>query len=746
MLRNEHDSQDAFQATFLVLLRRARSLWVRDSLGPWLHQVAYRVARSARTASDRRQRHERKAALMYTKRAAEERIAEDNADASQVEAMHQEIARLPARYRDALVLCDLEGHTHELAARHLGCPVGTVKSRLARGREKLRYRLVRRGVTFSVESLAANGLATAQAAPAAWIGATVGAAMLFIQSGHAAMAEEFPASAALSGEVHLAMKLTSLKVLMSCTLIAAVVSARPRWQCLDKTVSKQAVTSHEKSDGPNKAKSVPKVRSFEGVVVDGTTGKPREGIVVVVRRSAPDAPPSESRYHTDAAGKFAFCLTPEEAAREGLRLDVTVEAPGFVGVPLRHPSGENQVARLIHVQSLNAPAYFERITLFPIQEVFGKVLSPNGEPLGGVQVLAYSSPQGSRTPHRITNEIATDAEGRFRLAVATPGTAFLYLMSENFAAQYTELKAKRGDLGEFGLEAGQELKGRVRDAKGLPLGGRRIGVGIALNREISTDFWNVGVGFGRSAKTRDDGQFSVPPLPPGKYRVTVGDGDHADMSLEGLFMAKDIVLSKGTEPEVLELRPVAHVLFTFQASDGKGRPMVGLGGHLRGSLDGAEWRSEWRTGENGETIVKVPLGLEHPQVQFYTGDSVFVRRTKAGQLRRPSWLDREEALETFNADVWLGAVVRQSPMVMVRGVADNGEVPTNMEVMLVGKYMNHMSIKLDPNQFQVTRVPVDEPFVVAISADGYERSEERYEALPEGASKSVVVTLRKKTK
>ena len=62
ILRDEHEAHDAFQATFLVLVRRARSLWVRDSLGPWLHQVAYRVAHGARTAAARRRRHERKAA------------------------------------------------------------------------------------------------------------------------------------------------------------------------------------------------------------------------------------------------------------------------------------------------------------------------------------------------------------------------------------------------------------------------------------------------------------------------------------------------------------------------------------------------------------------------------------------------------------------------------------------------------------------------------------------------------------
>jgi len=139
VLVDPHDTHDAFQATFLVLVKKARSLWVRDSLGPWLHQVAYRIASCARKSAARRRRHERSAA-----KSATETYSEVGDELGRV--LHEEIHRLPERYRVPLVLCDLEGRTHEQAARHLGWPIGTVKSRQSRGRERLRERLSRRGL------------------------------------------------------------------------------------------------------------------------------------------------------------------------------------------------------------------------------------------------------------------------------------------------------------------------------------------------------------------------------------------------------------------------------------------------------------------------------------------------------------------------------------------------------------------------------------------------------------------------
>ena len=152
VLANPHDTQDAFQATFLVLVKKARGLWVKDSLGAWLHQVAFRTASSALKDALRRRRHERRAAELA---AATPGGHEEGAGLDVERLLHAEIDRLPERYRVPIVLCDLEGRSHEQAARHLGWPIGTVKSRLSRGRDRLRDRLRRRGLFPGLEPIAA---------------------------------------------------------------------------------------------------------------------------------------------------------------------------------------------------------------------------------------------------------------------------------------------------------------------------------------------------------------------------------------------------------------------------------------------------------------------------------------------------------------------------------------------------------------------------------------------------------------
>src|SRR6202040_3412202 len=104
VLNNPHDTQDAFQATFLVLVKKARALWVRDSLGPWLHQVAYRTASCARSTAARRRRHERRAAMSRLESRPE--VVDELG-----RVLHEEIDRLPERYRAPMVLCDLEGRS-----------------------------------------------------------------------------------------------------------------------------------------------------------------------------------------------------------------------------------------------------------------------------------------------------------------------------------------------------------------------------------------------------------------------------------------------------------------------------------------------------------------------------------------------------------------------------------------------------------------------------------------------------------
>jgi RNA polymerase sigma factor (sigma-70 family) len=159
-LGNGHDAMDAFQATFIVLVKRARALWVQESLGPWLHQVAHRTASCARITAARRQRLERQVA---------EAAGGREEDASRLppeweQVLHDEINRLPERYRVPIVLCDLEGHSCEEAARRMGRPVGTIKCWRSRGRERLRVRLSRAGLGASAGLAAALGGGAAHAA------------------------------------------------------------------------------------------------------------------------------------------------------------------------------------------------------------------------------------------------------------------------------------------------------------------------------------------------------------------------------------------------------------------------------------------------------------------------------------------------------------------------------------------------------------------------------------------------------
>jgi RNA polymerase sigma factor (sigma-70 family) len=138
MLPNRTDAEDAFQATFLVLVRRARSIRRKDSIASWLHGVAIRVAKASQAAAIRRAKLE--------KSAADQARIETPNDQEIVRVVHEELDNLPERFRAPIVLCDLDGLTHDAAAEQLDWPVGTVKSRLARGRARLRARLERRGM------------------------------------------------------------------------------------------------------------------------------------------------------------------------------------------------------------------------------------------------------------------------------------------------------------------------------------------------------------------------------------------------------------------------------------------------------------------------------------------------------------------------------------------------------------------------------------------------------------------------
>ncbi|HEX5273519.1 MAG TPA: sigma-70 family RNA polymerase sigma factor [Gemmataceae bacterium] len=173
LLRRPQDIDDAFQATFLVFLRKAATIGKRDAVGSWLYGVAYRVALRARLRSPREEPLDGGDVLVPAAPAA------DAAAWGEVRrVLDEEVNRLPRRYRAVFVLRCLQGKTNEEAARELGVPAGTVQSRLSRARERLRSRLTRRGVTLTAGALGAGWAGEASATlPGAFVRCTVRAAL-----------------------------------------------------------------------------------------------------------------------------------------------------------------------------------------------------------------------------------------------------------------------------------------------------------------------------------------------------------------------------------------------------------------------------------------------------------------------------------------------------------------------------------------------------------------------------------------
>jgi RNA polymerase sigma factor (sigma-70 family) len=176
VLQHEPDAEDVLQATFLLLARKASSIRKRESVGSWLHGVAYRLALQARHREARRGAHEREAAKMRKSATTAEAAWQELR-----ETLDRALHELPEHHRAVLLLCYLEGQTQEEAARRLGCPLGTVRSRLARARTALQRRLARHGLALSAGGMAKVLAAdsAAGAVPAGLLKSTKEAALRF---------------------------------------------------------------------------------------------------------------------------------------------------------------------------------------------------------------------------------------------------------------------------------------------------------------------------------------------------------------------------------------------------------------------------------------------------------------------------------------------------------------------------------------------------------------------------------------
>jgi RNA polymerase sigma factor (sigma-70 family) len=235
-LRDPNDVDDAFQATFLVLVQKAGSLQRRELLGNWLYGVACRVCLRSRSQAIRRQT----IVALFEPSALSPAAGISNCAESTTEAVlrdeerplvHEEVNRLPRNYRTPIVLCYFEGLSHDQAAARLGWPVGTVKGRLSRARDILRTRLLRRGVAVSSAALASY-LACAEvraSVPASLSTSTLDAALAVVGQGGAAItassAVSFPVASLTEGVMRTMILSQVTLIVIPVLITAGILSA-----------------------------------------------------------------------------------------------------------------------------------------------------------------------------------------------------------------------------------------------------------------------------------------------------------------------------------------------------------------------------------------------------------------------------------------------------------------------------------------------------------------------------------------
>jgi RNA polymerase sigma factor (sigma-70 family) len=479
------DAEDVFQAAFLLLARKAASIRKRESVGSWLHGVAHRLAVKARTQGARRQAREKRAADMRDTKPKSGAVRQEVQ-----EALDRALQELPGRYRAALVLCYLEGKTHAEAARQLGCPLATLRSRVARGRNLLRDRLTRHGLTLTAAGLAALLMAsTAPAAvPPALAKAALKAAVPFAAGQAAATLCSAPA-AGLAEEGLRTMSLSKVKtavVLLVVGLLAGAGALAHTGRAADDGNKPQAPAPQ----GPASAKNETEPLAISGRVL-GPDNQPFAGarLFVVargVRRALPTA--------TGADGRFRVTLSGEEAGR-GAKLLATARDHGPDWVWLGNRKAGDEVT--LHLVKDDVP-------------VTGRVLDLEGRPVVGASVGVAWIDQVDLKPWLAdrkegqavaTNnigpaaldgpiEVKTDKDGRFRLTgFGRDRVVHLLIRGAGIEANDVEVLARGGDLDglrlggrtvyptghDFTVRPSKPIVGTVRDRKtGKPVAGVRV--------------------------------------------------------------------------------------------------------------------------------------------------------------------------------------------------------------------------------------------------------------------------------
>jgi RNA polymerase sigma factor (sigma-70 family) len=309
----ESDVEDAFQATFLTLVRKAASVRRGDALAGWLHRVAYRIALRARARGVEHPRHDLPREGIAAPAGDEQLLWRDLRP-----LLDEEIDGLPEKYRRPVILCYLEGKTQDEAARELGCPRGTIGVRLMRACERLRRRLSRRGVALSA-AVAGPLLSTqlqAATLPAPLAASTIRTALL-CAAGQPLASVASPQATALAEGALRAMTLSKLKVAAMILVVLGTLGGG------GAMVGRQMLAGAAPVPEANAADGDKRVRARPHKLVDVVSQ--REGQIVVI---GTEIKPGEK---VPAAQIVAVKLGSVEVKYRRLRAGDVVEAGQMVG-------------------------------------------------------------------------------------------------------------------------------------------------------------------------------------------------------------------------------------------------------------------------------------------------------------------------------------------------------------------------------------------------------------------------------
>ncbi|MDR3621508.1 MAG: sigma-70 family RNA polymerase sigma factor [Paludisphaera borealis] len=458
-----HDPQDAFQATFLVLVKRARSLQDHASVGPWLVGVSYRIATRAKIDAFRRSIRERRAAESRT-----DAISTITSPSCEVwPELYEELGRLPGKFRDPLVLCYLEGHTAEQAAERLGCPRGTILSRMARAKERLKDQLTRRGVTVSDAALIA-GLSPASASAPLPIGlaaVTTRAAVKLAQH------------ASLAGIVTLARStvVASILIVAAFATFGLTLAAKPRPE--DPTPPQAAAVPPQVAKPPA-SKEVPKPGPTKLLTVetrDLTTGSPVPGIEIKLNVIGTDQKWLKATSDENGLARFQLSLPGEIKY-----LQPFASREGFVPLGLNWNSDP----------SSSLPDRF-LLQLEKATTIKGRVIDDGGRPIASATVVIDASKRYPGSPQWVAvsyEKVQTDADGRWSFtgvpekpdAVKLAVYHHLHLDGQRFfynTEEFKPLSALQDGSALLHLRRGTPVNGTVVAPDGKPVAGATVYLG-----------------------------------------------------------------------------------------------------------------------------------------------------------------------------------------------------------------------------------------------------------------------------